>query len=165
MLNALPSSAGDVGLIPGWGAKILHAWQPKETKMENGKNIVTNSIKTLKKSQHMFKMSHITQTYHKTMFFCTHIFSLSFFFNQYLLFCMNLEIFIAFQIINTSHLGQFKKTASWRQGLGTVTSVILFLLSWVPRINHQNVWGCLKIWCVQPQVGWDFGNLKAREQV
>ena len=28
-----PSNAGSVGSIPGWGAKILHTLQPKETKI------------------------------------------------------------------------------------------------------------------------------------
>ena len=25
-----PSNAGDMGLTPGWGAKIPHAWGPKQ---------------------------------------------------------------------------------------------------------------------------------------
>ena len=116
MVNTLPSNAGDAGLIPGWGAKILHAWKPKETKMENRKHIVTNAIKTFEKSQHMFKISHITQTYHKNnAFLHSYILSLSlslFFLPVSTFFGMNLEIFIAFQIINSSHLGQFKNTAS-----------------------------------------------------
>lgn len=36
-----------MGLIPGWGAKIPHAWQPKnKNKTWNRSNTVTNSIKT-----------------------------------------------------------------------------------------------------------------------
>ena len=38
-----PSNAGGAGSIPGWEAKISHAWPP-----ENQNQIVTNSIKTLK---------------------------------------------------------------------------------------------------------------------
>ena len=106
MVNTLPSNAGDTGLIPGWGAMILHAWKPKETKMENRKNIVTNAIKTFEKSQHMFKMSHITQTYHKNnAFLHSYILSLSLILPVSTFFVMNLEIFIAFQIINSSYLG------------------------------------------------------------
>ena len=38
------SNAGDVGSIPGRGAKIPHASRPKN---QNRSNIVTDSIKTL----------------------------------------------------------------------------------------------------------------------
>ena len=41
------SSAGDAGLIPGLGAKIPHASQPKNQNIKQS-NFVTNSIKTLK---------------------------------------------------------------------------------------------------------------------
>ena len=44
MVETLPSKAEDVSLIPGWGAKILHALWPK-TKTQNRSNIVTKSIK------------------------------------------------------------------------------------------------------------------------
>ena len=40
-----PSNAGAAGSIPGQGAKIPHASQPKH---QNIRNIVTNPIKTLK---------------------------------------------------------------------------------------------------------------------
>ena len=30
MVKILPSNTGNVGLIPGWKAKILHASQPKK---------------------------------------------------------------------------------------------------------------------------------------
>ena len=43
----LPSNAGDVGLIPGGGAKIPHALGLKNQNMNNRSKIVTNSIKTL----------------------------------------------------------------------------------------------------------------------
>ena len=39
MIKTSPSNGGDVGLIPGWEAKIPHTLQPKT-------HIVTNSIKT-----------------------------------------------------------------------------------------------------------------------
>ena len=39
VIKTWSSNAGDVGLIPGWGAKTPHALS----------NIVTNSIKTFKK--------------------------------------------------------------------------------------------------------------------
>ena len=48
MIKTLPSNAGDVGLIPGQGAKIPHASWPKKAKHKNRSNTVTNSIKTLK---------------------------------------------------------------------------------------------------------------------
>ena len=41
-----PSSAEDVGSIPGQGAKIPHTSQPKKHKKRS--NIVTNSIKIFK---------------------------------------------------------------------------------------------------------------------
>ena len=41
------SSAGDAGSIPGLGAKIPHALQPKNQNIKQS-NFVTNSIKTLK---------------------------------------------------------------------------------------------------------------------
>ena len=47
VVKTSPSNAGVVDLIPGQGAKILHAGGQK-TKMWNGNNIVTNSIPTLK---------------------------------------------------------------------------------------------------------------------
>ena len=50
MVKTLTSNAGGAGLIPGLGAKILHALQPKKKKknINNRSSIVTNSIKTLK---------------------------------------------------------------------------------------------------------------------
>ena len=47
-----PSSAGGVGSIPGWGAKIPHASQPKNQSINNRSNIVTNSIKDFKNGPH-----------------------------------------------------------------------------------------------------------------
>ena len=41
MVKTLSSNAKGAGLIPGWGAKILHVLGPKSQN-----NIVTNSIKT-----------------------------------------------------------------------------------------------------------------------
>ena len=52
MVKTLPSNAGGEGSTPGPGAKIPHASGPKNKKQTNKKtrsNIVTNSIKTLKK--------------------------------------------------------------------------------------------------------------------
>ena len=47
MVKASLSSVGDVGSVPGRGAKIPHASQPKKTKqIKNRSNIVTNSTKT-----------------------------------------------------------------------------------------------------------------------
>ena len=44
-----PSKAEGTGLIPGQGAKIPHAFQPKNQNIKKKINhIVTNSIKTLK---------------------------------------------------------------------------------------------------------------------
>ena len=45
-LRLLLKNAGGAGSISGWGAKILHASQPK-TKAENRSSIVTHLIKTL----------------------------------------------------------------------------------------------------------------------
>ena len=45
VVRTLPSNSGSKGSIPGKGAKIHHASQPKN-KTES--NIVTNSIKNLK---------------------------------------------------------------------------------------------------------------------
>ena len=45
MVRTSPFSAGSVGLIPGWAAKIPHASRPKNQKRNNS---ATDSIKTLK---------------------------------------------------------------------------------------------------------------------
>ena len=45
MVKTLPSSAGSVGSIPDWGAKIQHTLWPKQ---KNRSNVITNSIKILK---------------------------------------------------------------------------------------------------------------------
>ena len=51
VVKTLPSNAGDVGLIPGLRAKILHASWPKSQNIKQKQN-VTNSIKTLKNGLH-----------------------------------------------------------------------------------------------------------------
>ena len=48
VVKPLSSTAGSMDSIPGWGAKIPHALQPKSQKTWNRSNSVTNSIKTLK---------------------------------------------------------------------------------------------------------------------
>ena len=48
VVKTLPSNAGGAGLIPGQGARIPYAWQPKNQKRKNRSNIVTDSIKTVK---------------------------------------------------------------------------------------------------------------------
>ena len=48
MVKILPSKAGGVSLIPGRGAKIPPASEPKDQNINSGSNIVTNSVKTLK---------------------------------------------------------------------------------------------------------------------
>ena len=45
MVKTSPSNVEGMGSIPGGGAKIPHASQPKN---QNRSNVVTNSIKTLK---------------------------------------------------------------------------------------------------------------------
>ena len=45
VVGTLPFNAGDVGLIPDWGASIPHASQLKQ-QTRNRNNIVTNEIKT-----------------------------------------------------------------------------------------------------------------------
>ena len=52
MVKISPSSAGGVGSIPGWGAKIPHASQPKNQSINHRSNIVTNSIKDFKNGPH-----------------------------------------------------------------------------------------------------------------
>ena len=47
MVKTSLSSAGDGGSIPGLGAKISHASQPKNQNIKQS-NFVTNSIETLK---------------------------------------------------------------------------------------------------------------------
>ena len=55
VVKTLPSNAGGVGLIPGWGDGIPQASGPKDQNIKtkqnkkNRGNVVTNSIKTLKK--------------------------------------------------------------------------------------------------------------------
>ena len=44
------SSVGDVGLIPGQGAKISHPLWPENQNIKITNDMVTNSIKTLKKN-------------------------------------------------------------------------------------------------------------------
>ena len=46
VVKTLPSRAGGVGSIPGWGAGIPHATQPKSQNIK--KNTVINSVKILK---------------------------------------------------------------------------------------------------------------------
>lgn len=58
-------------------------------------------------------MSHIMQIYDEKSFFVL-IYSVVMW--ECLVLCTNLEIFIVFQTINTSHRGSFKNRASWRQG-------------------------------------------------
>ena len=48
VVGTLPFNAGDVGLIPDWGASIPHASQLKQ-QTRNRNNSVTNEIKTWKK--------------------------------------------------------------------------------------------------------------------
>ena len=47
MVKTLPSSAAGGGSIPGQGAEIPHASQPKTQNIKQ-EQIVTNSLKTLK---------------------------------------------------------------------------------------------------------------------
>ena len=49
MVKTSPSSAGRVGLIPGQEAKIPQASWSKTQNISNRGNLVSNSIKTLKK--------------------------------------------------------------------------------------------------------------------
>ena len=49
VLKTLPSKAAGVGSIPDLGARSL---MPQDQKTENRNNIVTTSIKTLKKKKH-----------------------------------------------------------------------------------------------------------------
>lgn len=44
------SSVGDVGLIPGQGAKIPHPLWPEKQNIKIRNNMVTNSTKTLKRT-------------------------------------------------------------------------------------------------------------------
>ena len=49
MVRTLPSNAGGASSIPGWGDNIPQALWPKNQNIKNRSNIVTNSMKTLKK--------------------------------------------------------------------------------------------------------------------
>ena len=48
MVKTSPSNVGDVGLIPGQEAEISHASSQNNQNVETVKNIVTNSLKSLK---------------------------------------------------------------------------------------------------------------------
>ena len=48
MIETLPSNAGGTGLIPGRGAKILHASRPKNQNIKQKQYCNSESIKTLK---------------------------------------------------------------------------------------------------------------------
>ena len=56
VVKTSPSKAGAAVSVPGWGAKIPHAPQPKNKNI-NRSHIATNSIKTLKMvySKNFFK--------------------------------------------------------------------------------------------------------------
>ena len=48
MVKTSPSNAGGAGSITAQGAEISHGSQPKNQNINSRRNIVTNSIKTLK---------------------------------------------------------------------------------------------------------------------
>ena len=48
MVKTLPYNAGGLGSIPGQGANILHALQPKKQNINNKNNTAINSIKLFK---------------------------------------------------------------------------------------------------------------------
>ena len=50
MVETSFSNAGDVGWIPGWGAKIPHVSRPKTQNLKQS-STATNSIKTQKKNK------------------------------------------------------------------------------------------------------------------
>ena len=52
LVKTLPSSAGGTDLIPGWGAKILHALRSKQNTTKHKAN---NIVKNLKKMVHIKK--------------------------------------------------------------------------------------------------------------
>ena len=51
-LELRPTLQGHAGSITGQGAKTPHALQPKDQNINNGRSIVTCSIKTLKNDSH-----------------------------------------------------------------------------------------------------------------
>ena len=60
VVKTLPSNAGGVGLIPGWGAKIPHALGPKNRNIKQkqycnkfNKNFKKKKKKFYSKSQHL----------------------------------------------------------------------------------------------------------------
>ena len=62
MFKILPSNAGDIGSIPGWGAKILHASWPKSQNIKQkrysnkfNKDFKIPKKKTFKKSTFLHK--------------------------------------------------------------------------------------------------------------
>ena len=58
MVKTLPYNAGGLGSIPGQGANIPHALQPKKQNINNKNNTAINSIKT-------FKMVHVEKNLKK----------------------------------------------------------------------------------------------------
>ena len=50
--KTLPSHAEGAGSLSGQGAKTPHALQPKDQNINNGRSIVTCSIKTFKNDSH-----------------------------------------------------------------------------------------------------------------
>ena len=51
MVKTSPSNVGDMGLIPGWGAKIPHALQPKNQNIKQ-KQYCNKFNKDFKKDPH-----------------------------------------------------------------------------------------------------------------
>ena len=49
MVKTWPSNVQGAGWIPGRGAKIQHALWPENQNIDSSSNMVTNSIKTLKR--------------------------------------------------------------------------------------------------------------------
>ena len=66
VVKTLPSNAGDMDSIPGWGANTPHGQKNKPLKKKHRSSFVTNSIKSLKWSIHMNKnlkeKKHTTKT-------------------------------------------------------------------------------------------------------
>ena len=60
VLRTLASNAGDAGSIPGWEAKILHAFQPKKKKKKKQKRYHNKFKKNFKNDPHQKKKKELT---------------------------------------------------------------------------------------------------------
>ena len=56
VVKTSPSNTGDVGSIPGWGAKIPHISQPRSQNIKQKQHCTKNSIRDFKNGPHLKKI-------------------------------------------------------------------------------------------------------------